>query len=33
MRGRPFICNLGHGVVPATPPENVAALVAGVRAA
>ena len=28
MRGRPFIFNLGHGIVPATPPEHVAALVA-----
>jgi uroporphyrinogen decarboxylase len=25
-RGRPFIFNLGHGVVPETPPEHVAAL-------
>jgi uroporphyrinogen decarboxylase len=24
--GRPFIFNLGHGVVPETPPEHVAAL-------
>ncbi len=29
----PFIFNLGHGVLPNTPPENVAALVARVRAA
>jgi uroporphyrinogen decarboxylase len=28
---RPFIFNLGHGIVPATPPENVARLVELVR--
>jgi uroporphyrinogen decarboxylase len=33
MRGRPFIFNLGHGIVPQTPPEHVAALVERVRAA
>ncbi len=33
MRGRPFIFNLGHGIVPQTPPEHVAALVEQVRAA
>jgi uroporphyrinogen decarboxylase len=33
MRGRPFVFNLGHGIVPQTPPENVAALVRMVRAA
>ncbi len=33
MRGRPFIFNLGHGVLPQTPPEHVAALVQRVRAA
>ena len=27
MRGRPFVFNLGHGITPDTPPENVAALV------
>ena len=27
MRGAPFIFNLGHGIVPQTPPENVARLV------
>ncbi len=32
-RGRPWIFNLGHGVLPATPPEHVAELVALVRAA
>jgi uroporphyrinogen decarboxylase len=26
MRGRPFVFNLGHGIVPPTPPEHVAAL-------
>jgi uroporphyrinogen decarboxylase len=31
MRGRPFVFNLGHGIVPQTPPEHVAALVAAVR--
>ena len=31
MAGRRFIFNLGHGVVPATPPEHVAQLVARVR--
>ena len=31
MRGRPFVFNLGHGIVPPTPPENVAALVRTVR--
>ena len=28
---QPFIFNLGHGIVPATPPENVAQLVELVR--
>jgi uroporphyrinogen decarboxylase len=32
MRGRPFIFNLGHGIVPPTPPEHVAALLELVRA-
>ena len=32
MRGRPSIFNLGHGLVPETPPEHVAALVEFVRA-
>ena len=31
MRGVPFIFNLGHGIVPQTPPETVARLVALVR--
>ncbi len=31
MKGRPFIFNLGHGIVPQTPPEHVAALVELVR--
>ncbi len=30
-RGTPFIFNLGHGIVPETPPEHVARLVALVR--
>lgn len=33
MRGKRFIFNLGHGVLPETPPEHVAALVARVRTA
>ena len=33
MRGRPFIFNLGHGIVPQTPPEHVAALLEQVRGA
>jgi uroporphyrinogen decarboxylase len=31
MRGRPFVFNLGHGIVPQTPPEHVAALAARLR--
>jgi uroporphyrinogen decarboxylase len=31
-RGRPFIFNLGHGIVPQTPPDHVAALLELVRA-
>lgn len=31
--GAPFIFNLGHGVIPETPPEHVAALVERVRSA
>jgi uroporphyrinogen decarboxylase len=31
LEGRPFIFNLGHGIVPETPPENVAQLVKLVR--
>jgi uroporphyrinogen decarboxylase len=33
MRGRPFIFNLGHGIVPQTPAEHVAELVRLVRQA
>jgi uroporphyrinogen decarboxylase len=33
MQGRPFIFNLGHGIVPSTPPEHVAELVRLVHAA
>ncbi len=32
LRGRPFVFNLGHGIVPQTPPEHVARLVDRVRA-
>lgn len=32
-RGRPHVFNLGHGIVPHTPPEHVAALVAQIRSA
>lgn len=31
MKGLPFIFNLGHGIVPETPPENVARLVQRLR--
>ena len=31
MQGKRFIFNLGHGIVPETPPENVARLVEIVR--
>jgi uroporphyrinogen decarboxylase len=31
MRGRPFIFNLGHGIVPQTPPQHVAELLELVR--
>jgi uroporphyrinogen decarboxylase len=31
LSGKPFIFNLGHGIVPQTPPENVARLVELVR--
>jgi uroporphyrinogen decarboxylase len=31
--GRPFIFNLGHGILPQTPPEHVAALIAQIRLA
>jgi uroporphyrinogen decarboxylase len=33
MHGRPFIFNLGHGIVPQTPPEHVTDLLSIVRAA
>ena len=33
MAGKPFIFNLGHGVMQPTPPEHVAELVAAVRGA
>jgi uroporphyrinogen decarboxylase len=32
MQGVPFIFNLGHGIVPQTPPENVTRLLEVVRA-
>lgn len=32
MRDRPFVFNLGHGIVPQTPPEHVAELLSIVRA-
>ncbi len=32
LRGRPFVFNLGHGIVAETPPEHVAALTELVRA-
>jgi uroporphyrinogen decarboxylase len=33
MRGRPHIFNLGHGILPQTPPEHVANLIEQIRAA
>lgn len=33
LKGRPCVFNLGHGIVPQTPPEHVTALVEQVRAA
>jgi uroporphyrinogen decarboxylase len=33
LRGRPHIFNLGHGILPQTPPDHVAQLVAQIRAA
>ncbi len=33
LKGRPCVFNLGHGIVPQTPPEHVGALVEQVRAA
>ena len=32
LRGRPHVFNLGHGVLPATSPEHVGALIEGLRA-
>jgi uroporphyrinogen decarboxylase len=32
MKGRPFVFNLGHGIVPPTPPEHVARLMEVLRA-
>jgi uroporphyrinogen decarboxylase len=31
MRGRPLIFNLGHGIIPPTPPEHVAQLMRVIR--
>ena len=33
VKGRPHIANLGHGIVPHTPPDHVARLLARIRAA
>ncbi len=33
MRGRPFVFNLGHGIVPQTPPDHVTALMRILRSA
>jgi uroporphyrinogen decarboxylase len=33
VKGRPHIFNLGHGIIPQTPPEHVAALLDQIRAA
>jgi len=33
LRGQPLVFNLGHGILPQTPLEHVAALVEQVRAA
>jgi uroporphyrinogen decarboxylase len=32
-RGRPHICNLGHGILPETPIAHVEEMIARVRAA
>lgn len=31
MQGRKWVCNLGHGVLPETPPENMAYLIEAIR--
>jgi uroporphyrinogen decarboxylase len=31
MRGRAHIFNLGHGILPQTPPDHVAELLASIR--
>jgi uroporphyrinogen decarboxylase len=33
LRGGPFVFNLGHGILPETPPDHVSALVEAVRSA
>jgi uroporphyrinogen decarboxylase len=33
MRGRPYVFNLGHGIVPQTPPEHVTQLMRILRSA
>ena len=33
MRGRPYVFNLGHGIVPQTPPDHVTALMRILRSA
>jgi uroporphyrinogen decarboxylase len=32
LGGGPFVFNLGHGIVPETPPEHVAQMMAQIRA-
>lgn len=31
MKGRPHVFNLGHGVIPTTPPEHVGDLIKTIR--